>query len=128
MRQAAARGHARAEPLRGRALASGVGHTVRIALTLIAWLALASTAHAQGVLDKASDSLALNPVYVDPDAQQAISEDDAEALRTEIADREAGPLYIAVLPASAANEAGGDPGAALAEIAEGWASPAPMPL
>ena len=92
---------------------------MRIALTLIAWLALASTAHAQGALDKASDSLALNPVYVDQGAEQAISEDQAESLRAEIAARKAGPLYIAVLPASAANEAGGDPGAALAEMARG---------
>ena len=54
-----------------------------------------------------------------PTPSSAISEEDAQALRTEIADREAGPLYIAVLPASAADEAGGDSGAALAEIARG---------
>ncbi len=49
--------------------------------------------------------------------------DEAEALRAEIAEREAGPLYIAVLPASAANEAGGDPGAALREIARAVGEP-----
>ena len=73
VRQAAARGNARAEPLRGRALASGVGHIVRIALTLIAWLALASTAQAQGELEHAAETLKLDPVYVAPDAEKAAS-------------------------------------------------------
>jgi hypothetical protein len=98
----------------------GIPKIVRLApilVIVIAGLVLASGAQAQGVLDKAADSLALNPVYVDPDAERAISDDDAEALRAEIADQEAGPMYIAVLPDSAANEAGGDSGAALRQIA-----------
>jgi hypothetical protein len=88
-----------------------------ILVIVIAGLVLASGAQAQGVLDKAADSLALNPVYVDPDAERAISDADAEDLRTAIAKEEAGPMYIAVLPASAANEAGGDPRLALRKVA-----------
>jgi hypothetical protein len=95
----------------------GYRELVRFLLIVIASLVFASTAHAQGVLDQAADSLALNPVYVDPDAERAISEGEANELREAIAREKAGPLYIAVLPAEAANEAGGDPGAALREIA-----------
>ena len=42
----------------------GYRQTVRFVLTLIAWLTLASTAHAQAVLDTASDALALNPLVI----------------------------------------------------------------
>jgi hypothetical protein len=96
---------------------------VRFVLIVLAFLVLAPSAQAQGVLDKAADSLALNPVYVDPDAQRAISEDEAGALREEIAARQAGPLYLAVLPASAANEAGGESRAALIKIAQAVGEP-----
>jgi hypothetical protein len=87
------------------------------ALTLALLLLLAGTARAQGQLDRAADALALDPVYVDPGAERAISESDAEDLRQAISESDAGPIYIAVLPAAAAREAGGDPGAALGEIA-----------
>jgi uncharacterized membrane protein YgcG len=101
----------------------GYREIVHLLLIVIASLIFASTAHAQGVLDTASDSLALNPVYVDPDAERAISEGQAKELREAIAQERAGPLYIAVLPEAAAGEAGGDPGAALAEVARGVGEP-----
>jgi hypothetical protein len=101
----------------------GYREIVRFLLIVIASLVFASTAHAQAVLDTASDSLALNPVYVDPDAERAISEGEANQLREAIAQEKAGPLYIAVLPAGATREAGGDPGAALAELARGVGEP-----
>ena len=83
---------------------------IAIAVLLIA----AGTAHAQGALDRAADTLKLDPVYVDPDAQQAISDDEAEDLRAQIAEENADPLYIAVLPEDAAGETG--PFSALEEI------------
>jgi hypothetical protein len=91
-------------------------HVLLIAIAVL--LVAAGPAQAQGVLDRASDTLQLDPVYVDPDAKRAISDDEAEELRSLIPDADAGPLYIAVLPASAAREAGGSPDAALREIAQ----------
>jgi hypothetical protein len=88
--------------------------TIALALLLLA----AGPVQAQGELDRASDTLQLDPVYVDPDAERAISDDQAEELRSLIVDEDAGPLYIAILPADAAREAGGSPEAALGEVAQ----------
>jgi hypothetical protein len=46
--------------------------------------------------------------YVDPQAEKSISPQEAERLRTEIETNGHGPIYIAVLPAAAVDEAGGD--------------------
>ena len=96
-----------------------------LALTFALLLVLTGTAGAQGQLDRAADTLELDPVYVDPEAERAISEGEAEELRQAIADSDAGPIYIAILPADAAREAGGDAGGALREIACAVASRAP---
>jgi hypothetical protein len=91
---------------------------VRLLLAVLsALLVLAGTAHAQDRLAAAAESLRQDPVYVDPEAERAISERQADRLREAIAREDAGPLYIAFLPAAAANEAGGDPEAALRELA-----------
>jgi hypothetical protein len=88
-----------------------------LAFTLALLLLLPGMASAQGQLDRAADALELDRVYVDPDAERAITEDEAEDLRQAIADARAGPIYLAILPAAAAREADGDAGAALGEIA-----------
>jgi uncharacterized membrane protein YgcG len=88
-----------------------------LALTFALLFLLTGNAGAQGQLDRASDSLQLDPVYVDPEAERAVSDDEAEDLRQTIAESEAGPIYLAILPADADREAGGDAGAALREIA-----------
>ena len=88
-----------------------------LAFTFALLLLLPGMASAQGQLDRAADALELDPVYVDPDAERAITDDEAEDLRQAIADAGAGPIYLAILPAAAAREAGGDSGAALREIA-----------
>jgi hypothetical protein len=91
---------------------------VRLLLAVLsALLVLGGTAHAQDRLAAAAESLRQDPVYVDPEAERAISERQADRLREAIAREDAGPLYIAFLPAAAANEAGGDPEAALRELA-----------
>ena len=74
-------------------------------------------------LDEAARALESQSVYVDPDAERALSDSEADRLRAAIARHDAGPLYIAVLPESAAGEAGGDPDAALLEIAEAVGQP-----
>ena len=86
--------------------------------TLVIALAPAVSAHAQGTLSEAAQALRDSSVYVHPDAERALSDDEVERLRTLIADTGAGPIYLAILPASARDEAGGDPSAALREIAE----------
>jgi hypothetical protein len=91
---------------------------VRLVFALVsALLLLAGTAQAQDRLATAAESLRSDPVYVDPEAERAISDVGAERLRRAIAREDAGPLYLAVLPAAAAGEAGGDPDAALLELA-----------
>jgi len=77
----------------------------------------AGTAGAAGITE-AADALARDPVYVDPAAERAISEADAERLRDRIEAKDAGPLYIAILPAAAAREAGGDAEQVLEAIAQ----------
>ncbi len=68
-------------------------------------------------LSQAAQALSSSTVYVDPQAEMAISEAEAERLRDRIRSAGAGPLRIAILPARAADEAGGDPSAALEEVA-----------
>src|SRR5919199_2206543 len=77
------------------------------ALAVLLLLALAAPAFAQGVIDRAAEALRSDPVYVDPGAEAKVSSADAERIRQAIRDRDAGPLYVAVLPAAAADEVGG---------------------
>jgi hypothetical protein len=87
-----------------------------LALTLLLLLAIAAPARAQSDLDAAAEALKSDPVYVDPDASPTLSGSEAEALRTRITDRDAGPMYVAVMPRSVVNEAGGSVDAALSEL------------
>jgi hypothetical protein len=67
-------------------------------------------------IDRAAQGLQQSPVYVDPRSGDVLSAADAQRVVNEIDARNAGPLYIAVLPGSAANAAGGDPVGVLREI------------
>ncbi len=88
-------------------------------LLLFASLVVAAApAHAQSTLSEAARALDSDPVYVDPDAERALTGSEAERLRDAIREDGAGPLYLVVLPQSAADEAGGDPSNALREIAQ----------
>ncbi len=78
----------------------------------------AAPARAQDTLGQVSDALRQSPVYVDPDAERALSDREVGRLRELISETGAGPMYVAVLPASASDEAGGDPSSALRRIAE----------
>ena len=106
-----------------RAGCLGSGEDVlRLLLALTALLLLASPAapaRAQGgALDRAATALASDPVYVDPDADPALSAGEADALRRRIVDRGAGPMYVAVVAPEALDEAGGSPEAALQQLYE----------
>ena len=71
---------------------------------------LAPAALAAGVLEHAAQAVEHDPVYVAPNADEHV---DPGRIRHEIAAARPGPMYVAVLPGSAANEAGGDPDQAL---------------
>jgi hypothetical protein len=77
-------------------------------LLTVAALALPSVAAAGPILDRTAEALSSNPVYVDPQADTTISEAEAEQLRGRIEASDAVPLYIAIVPRAARNEAGGD--------------------
>ena len=86
-------------------------------LALLAALAAAPAARAQeGVLEQAASALEQDLVFVHPDADPGLTPAEANALRDRITERDAGPMYIAVLPARAASEAGGSVDAALSEL------------
>jgi len=73
-------------------------------------LVLAAPAAAQvGTLEipDAVDSLRTDPVYVDPDAENAISASEERELEQRIETSDAAPLYVAIVPDSARQEAGG---------------------
>jgi LPXTG-motif cell wall-anchored protein len=73
-------------------------------------------ASAQDRIDSAVAGLQSNPVHVDPDSAGELSQSDASRVATEIDRRNAGPLYIVVMPGSAADSFGGDPVSVLREI------------
>jgi hypothetical protein len=77
-------------------------------LLTVAALALPSVAAAGPILDRTVQALSSNPVYVDPQAETTITQAEAEELRGRIEASDAVPLYIAIVPRAARNEAGGD--------------------
>jgi hypothetical protein len=96
----------------------------RAFLLVLLWVTLVSAwspARAQTTVEStiagdAGAALRDNPVYVHPDVD--FDEADADELRQRIADADAGPVYIAILPEGAARQAGGDAGALLEMIGE----------
>jgi hypothetical protein len=97
--------------------------SLAVALAVVSAGAEQDVAQAGVIIDRAAAALANDPVYVDPDAADALSERDADRIRDRIQAADAGPLYLAILPAATANEAGGDPDAALREIAQSLRRP-----
>ena len=71
------------------------------------------------LVETAVAALRDDPVYVHPQAQDLLSPGEARQLRARIAATGAGPMYIAVLPAVARNEAGGDTNELLRELVRG---------
>jgi hypothetical protein len=69
-------------------------------LSVALLLAAAPAAGAQDAFDEAAQALRDDTVYVDPDAERAISDEEADALRQRIAD-EGVDVRVAILPADA---------------------------
>jgi hypothetical protein len=100
-----------------------IGRFLLLALALSGLLALQtgvswSQTTTASYVDETVEALRADPVYVHPDAESSLSAGEEDELRQNIAESGAGPIYIAVLPAQARNEAGGSTAALLTEIAE----------
>src|SRR4051794_6226101 len=88
-------------------------------LTVLLVLLAAPIARAQSGISAAAEALKSDPVYVDPDAEAKLSDSEADELRRRITDRDAGPMYVAVLPRDVVSTAGGSIGAALTQLGRG---------
>jgi hypothetical protein len=88
-----------------------------VLLLVVAALAVPASASA-GILDRAAAKLRADPVYVDPAARKVVGTTAERRIEREIANAGAGPIYVVVLPAQAAGEAGGDPTEAVRAVAQ----------
>jgi hypothetical protein len=87
------------------------------AVAVAALLLFPGSAVAGQYVDAAASNLANNPVYVSGEATDAPSASDQQQLRDRIGDAGV-PMYIAVLPDAARNEAGGNTVAVAGQIAQ----------
>ncbi|HEY8726822.1 MAG TPA: hypothetical protein VIL91_08995 [Gaiellaceae bacterium] len=87
-----------------------------LASATAAALVLVPAAQAGPIIDRAVAALNSDPVYVDPAAELAVSPADQDRLRRKIDSAGAGPVYIAILPTAAEQEAGGSPDGVLQAI------------
>jgi hypothetical protein len=77
------------------------------AAALLIGLSLAAPAGAGTIVDSAAKALESDPVYVAPNAEKAITDAEKRRLEREIRTEGHGPIYIAILPSAALDEAGG---------------------
>ncbi len=82
----------------------------------------AGAASASVDLGEVAGELRGDPVYVDTDAERALSEGEIDDLRSAIRSANT-PIYIAVLPASAADLAGGDAAEVASQLADAVGGP-----
>jgi hypothetical protein len=95
-----------------------------LALVLAAPFPASAQMTATGAVANAVEELRRNPVYVDPNAEIKLSEAEADELRGRIREAGAGPIYIAILPAAAADEAGGNSEGVLRAVHDDLGRPA----
>jgi hypothetical protein len=93
------------------------GGRVGLAATLLVLLGLPGAASASVDLDDVASALRRDPVYVEADAERALTDDEIDELRSVIR-RADTPIYIAVLPASTADLAGGDAAELASQLAD----------
>lgn len=98
--------------------------TRRIVATLLVAVACslvqpgAAAQNSTSLAEEVAAALATEPLYVHPQAEDLLSEDDAEDVREEISEADAGAIYIAVLPENAEAQTGGSLDALLRMIGE----------
>jgi hypothetical protein len=81
-------------------------------------LLVPAPAQAGELIDRAVAGLESDNVYVDPDADPALSATEADELRDRISTSGAAPMFVIVAPKEIRGEAGGDLGLAARQIAE----------
>jgi hypothetical protein len=96
---------------------------VPLAAAAAAALVLSAPAFAGERIDAAVEALRSDPVYVDPKAELAIDAGDEARIRSKLDTAGAGPVYIAILPQAAEDEAGGDPDGVVQAIHDGLGRP-----
>ncbi|MFZ8909379.1 MAG: hypothetical protein ACO20A_01830 [Candidatus Nanopelagicales bacterium] len=89
-----------------RVIAAPLTFLAALGLALGSLLALQAPAQARTSIDSVASALRSNPVYNDPAAENALTSGQAADLRAQITATGL-PIYVAVLPASAAAETGG---------------------
>jgi len=87
-------------------------------LLLLLLLLVPAQARAGELIDRAIAGLASDNVYVDPDADPTLTDAEVSELRDRIVDQRAGPLFVVVARREIVREAGGDPTAAVGQIAQ----------
>jgi hypothetical protein len=92
--------------------------TAAIGAIIVCASAAAPTAQGASLAGEAASCLAANPVCVERGASPTLTPAQAGALRRRIESEGAGPLYVAVVPARALDEAGGSANALLGQIAD----------
>ena len=89
--------------------------------TLAAFAAFPSAARSQGaersIVLEATTGLRQSPVYVDQNAEEAITREEEAELERLIDSEQAGPMYVAIVPEAIKDEAGGSSSGALTAIA-----------
>jgi len=68
-------------------------------------------------LDEVATALRSDPVFVDAEAERTLTDDEMAELRSVIRNADT-PIYVPVLPASAADVAGGDPAEVASQLAD----------
>ena len=99
------------------------GLTAALALLVLVALAPALAAAQESEVQQAAKGLQTDPIYVDPEAEERITEGEERALARKIEDERAGPLFIAIVPAAIKQEAGGSTEGALVAIQRAVTSP-----
>jgi hypothetical protein len=94
----------------------------RLLVTVLALLVFAASAAASQISDTVQ-ALGTAPLYVAQGAKPTLSQLDQRRVRDAIRSAHGGPIYIAVLPASATDETGGDATELVRQIGEGLHKP-----
>jgi hypothetical protein len=89
-----------------------------LVLPLVLLLLVPAPALAGELIDRAVAGLESDNVYVDPDADPALSAAEADELRDRISTSGAAPMFVIVAPKEIRGEAGGDLALAARQIAE----------
>jgi hypothetical protein len=79
---------------------------------------IALAAQRTSIIDRAAESLLEDPIYVHPSERSEVTASEEERLADRIAEANVGAVYVAVLPESATDEAGGSAAGVISMLQE----------